>query len=233
MYWQITEIKRKEAQPAEETAGRFVLHQHRDEGGAHFDLRLETGDCLSGWRVAGETFETGCWATEKLPHPAAWLEQDRDARREQDGAYAWRYRDAQRCCVALTSGDETTEVTLERCPGPSVEEVRALTAMASERGLAFAALPGLVEDGLTARTRAVERFCGLSRALDGDGFDEAGWRRLLGEMRLAEIGARLAKVELRHDRAHPPLPVSRPEPLDPEADAARTRTRQAFRIAAE
>ena len=233
MYWQITDIKRTEAVPSEETAGRFVLHRHRDEGGAHFDLRLETGDFLAGWRVAGETFEPGCWATEKLPHPPAWLEQDRDARREKDGAYALRYRDARRCCVALTDGDETMEVTLERCAGPSVEDLRALAATAADRGLAFAALPALVEDGVAARARSVERFCGLSRALDGDAFDEPGWRQLLAGMTLAEIGERLAKVEARHDRVLPPAPVSRPERLDEDPDPEQDRRARAFRIAGE
>lgn len=237
MFWEVMEItktaveNREEAPP--ENTGRFVLHRHEDAGGAHFDLRLENGDCLVGWRIAGEALEAGCWATEKRPHPTAWLEQDRDALREKDGLYRWQYRDENRCSLALTEGNGTTVMTLERREAPSVEVIRALAGMAKAHGLSAAALPGLAEDGLTARNRAVERFCGLSRALDGEGFDEAGWRRLLAGMTLADIGERLAKVETRHDRTHPPAPVSRPESLDEGDTLARTRTTRAFRIAKE
>ncbi len=232
MFWEVTEIERLTVAPDEgvmpEAAGRFVLHRHRDAGGDHFDLRLEQGDCLTGWRIAGDTLEAGCWATKKMPHPTTWLEQDRDARREKCGTYAWRFQEEGRCGLLLTDA-----ITLERCDGLSVAAIRALAAMARAHRISLAALPGLAEDGLTARSRSVERFCGMSRALDGEGFDEAGWRRLLAGMTLAEIGERLAKVEARHDRTHPPAPVSRPERLDAQEDAARNRTRQAFQIAAE
>ncbi len=236
MFWEVTEIKRMAADPQEaatpEAAGRFVLHRHTDAGGAHFDLRLESGGCLVGWRIAGAALEPGCWATEKMPHPASWLEEDRDALREKDGVYAWHYREDNRCGILLRDAKETVSITLERCAEPQVDSIRALAGVARTHQLPLAALSGLAEDGWTARTRAVERFCGLSRALDGDGFDETGWRRLLSAMTLAEIGERLAKVEARHDRAHPPAPVSRPEKLGEDDAAAHARTRQAFRIAA-
>ena len=233
MFWQVTEIKRMETAPGGEEAGRFVLHGHRDAGGAHLDLRLECGEYLAGWRIAGERLEEGCWATEKLPHPARWLEQDGDARREMAGTFAWRRQDPECRVVALTDGDTVTEVTLKRCEGPSVEDVRALVERVHAHGQAASALPALVEDGITARARAMERFCGLSRALDGNGFDETGWRRLLSGMNLQEIGERLARVETRYDRMHPPSPVSRPERLDTEEQTASARTAQAFRIAGE
>lgn len=233
MFWQVTEIKQVETAPGGEEAGRFVLHGHRDAGGAHLDLRLECGEYLAGWRIAGERLEEGCWATEKMPHPACWLEQDGDARRERAGTFAWRRQDADCRVVALSDGDSVTEITLKRWDGLSVEDIRALAATAQAHGQAASALPALVEDGIIARARAVERFCGLSRALDGNGFDETGWRRLLAGMNLGEIGERLARVETRYDRAHPPSPVSRPERLDEEEQAATTRTAQAFRIAGE
>ncbi len=237
MFWEVTEIKRMEAQGGEadapEPVGRFVLHRHTDAGGEHFDLRLENGDCLVGFRIAGAALEAGCWATEKLPHPVSWLEQDRDAHRERSGVYGWLSREEGRCSMLLRSEDETVALTLERCPAPQVDAMRALADVARAHRVSLAALPGLAEDGWTARTRAVERFCGLSRALDGDGFDETGWRRLLAEMTLTEIGERLAKVETRHDRAHPPSPMSRPEKLPEDETTARARTQQAFRIAGE
>lgn len=232
MYWEVTEIRALETAPEEEPAGRFVLHRHCDGDGAHFDLRLEHGDCLAGWRIAGERLETGCWATEKLPHPLRWLEEDGDARRENAGAYAWRQQDDNERSLVLKDAEGATLITLKRCASPTVEEVRALAALAAEHGQTPAALSTLAADGLTARARSVERFCGLSRALDSDGFDETGWRRLLAGMTLGEIDERLAKVETRYDRAHPPSPVSRPEPLDADT-SARDRAAQAFRIAGE
>jgi hypothetical protein len=234
MFWRIAEIKRSEAiHDTEENTGRFVLHKHRDGEGDHHDLRLENGNCLVGWRIAGPALETGCWATEKMPHPTAWLEEDRDAVREKNGVYAWRFQDADHRRIALMGTDETIEVTLERCAEPSTDAVRALAGMAQKHHLSMAALPELIADGLAARSRSVERFCGLSRALDGESFDETGWRRLLDGMTLHEIGERLAKVEMRHDRIHPPAPLSRPEQLESDAQAGAVRRADAFRIAAE
>ncbi len=94
-------------------------------------------------------------------------------------------------------------------------------------------LEALAADGLEARRNAIARFCGLSRELDGEGFDEEAWRRLLHGMSLREIGARLAKVETRHDLAHPPEAASRPEPL-PDGSMGRAqdeRLGRAIRIA--
>lgn len=233
MFWQVREIKRMETEKAEDGAGRFVLHRHTDAEGPHLDLRLECGDYLAGWRIAGEHLEEGCWATEKMPHPASWLDQDGEGLREMAGTYAWHMRDAGRSTVALTEGNTVTVLNLERCEGPSVAEIRALVETAHAHGQAAASLPGLIEDGMTARARAVERFCGLSRTLDGNGFDEEGWRRLLSGMSLREIGERLSRVETRYDLAHPPAAVSRPEPLPGEDEVANARTAQAFRIAAE
>lgn len=233
MYWEITEIKEMKAAPEGASAGRFVLHRHHDGEGAHFDLRLESGDCLVGWRIAGDQLEAGCWATEKMPHPPAWLEEDRDAKRENAGVYSWQHQGEDRCSLVLTGTKGATLLTLNRRSGPTVDEVRALATLALEHDQTPSTLPQLVEDGLTARARSVERFCGLSRALDDDGFDETGWRRLLSGMTLGEIGERLAKVESRYDRIHPPSPVSRAERLDGENAPARDRTTQAFRIAGE
>ncbi|HOH29273.1 MAG TPA: hypothetical protein PLC40_06340, partial [Candidatus Hydrogenedentes bacterium] len=162
MFWELTEMKRMEAQEegvdAPEPVGRFVLHRHTDAGGEHFDLRLENGDCLVGWRIAGAALEAGCWATEKLPHPISWLEQDRDAYREASGVYGWRFREEGRCSMLLRGEDETVALTLERCAMPQVNAMRALADVARAHRLSLAALSGLAEDGWTARTRAVERF---------------------------------------------------------------------------
>lgn len=234
MFWELNAIKRTSLTEdiSPERCGRFVLHRHRDSQGEHLDLRLEGDGCLVGWRISGTSLTQGTWATENPPHPLVWLDDDHDAVREMDGQYVLERRDSSQCCVQLWSGSEGLELTLRRLPDISSDTVGTLAGMVQKKNIAFDALPRLVEDGLEARTRAIERFCGLSRVLDGEGFDEAGWRRLLAGMTLGEIGERLAKVEVRYDRVHPPTPVTRPEPLD-EPETQERRTAQAFEIARE
>ncbi|HDP34132.1 MAG TPA: hypothetical protein ENN29_03365 [Candidatus Hydrogenedentes bacterium] len=230
MYWQITEMTRREPEAAVADAPRFVLHRHEDASGAHHDLRLEDGNCLLGFRITGETLATGCWATEKMPHPKGWLEQDGDAQRVLAGTYQWRVSDKRCRELALHGADATVVIRFERCDAPTAEEVRTLAAFAKEQRLTMDRLPALLEDGLAARRNAIARFCGLSRELDGASFDESAWRELLGGLTLREIGAQLAAVEARYDRAHPPAPVSRPEPLRFDQPARGERARRAMRI---
>lgn len=68
MYWQLTQMLRQEPEPSAMDAPCFVLHKHDDASGPHHDLRLEEGNCLLGFRIAGDTVEPGCWATEKIPY---------------------------------------------------------------------------------------------------------------------------------------------------------------------
>ena len=228
MYWQVTEITRGAPTPDVDDAPRFVLHRHEDNAGVHHDLRLEEGNCLLGFRVAGDAFEKGRWATEKMPHPKEWLEHDRDAQRVLKGRYQWREAGTQQRELLLFGQDATVTVRLERCDAPSVDTVRALMELTRDHALAHDSLAGLVEDGLTARRNAIARFCGLSRELDGDGFDEEGWRALLAGMTLRQVGERLAAIETRYDRLHPPQPASRPEPLD--RDIPEDRAQKALQI---
>lgn len=238
MYWEIKDMTRTaptcEGAPRTE-AGRFVLHRHEDRDGAHFDLRIEEGNCLLGWRISGEVFEAGCWATEKMPHPTRWLEEDGDARREDAGVYAWRERGAEARELTLYGREGAVTLRFERAAAPPVDSIRALAGLARTHQQPLDGLEVLAADGLTARRNAIARFCGLSRELDGDGFDEDGWRRLLNGMTLSEINERLAKVETRHDLRHPPEPASRPEPLPSEAARAAEAERfgRAMRIAQE
>ena len=75
-------------------------------------------------------------------------------------------------------------------------------------------------DGVTARRRALERFCGLGRELDGSAFDEAVWRRTLESLSLDEITRHLRAYEVRFDHKFPPSPTSYPETLpDSESGA--------------
>ena len=52
MYWQITRMTKREPEPSETDAPRFVLHRHEDASGVHHDLRLENGNCLLGFASA-------------------------------------------------------------------------------------------------------------------------------------------------------------------------------------
>lgn len=225
MYWEITRVWQEEEQAAGEAehAGRFVMHRHVDKEGPHLDLRLEHGDSLLGWRIAGESLEEGQWATEKMPHPVEWLSRNHGLERRLEGQWRWVERDETRCTVALWDGESTLCILLEACKDIQAEEVRTLAQLAQKEKIAFSALASLVEDGIQARMRAVARFCALSRTLDGEGFDEAGWRQLFTSMSFNEIGERLAKVEIRHDRSYPPQPVSEPELLEEEEQNERTR----------
>ncbi len=230
MYWEVTEVTRAAAMPTEEVGPRFVLHRHEDEGGVHHDLRLESGNCLVGFRVAGDALEAGCWATEKMPHPKRWLGSDGEAQRVLAGTYGWRTAGPGRRTLRLYGADATMTLCFERCAAPGVATVRALAQQARALQVDVARLGDLAADGLAARRNAIARFCGLSRALDGDAFDEAGWRSLLSGQTLRQVGERLASVEARYDRAHPPAPTSRPEPLDADRDGSDDRARRAMKI---
>ena len=65
MIWKITCEQADESVAEETVAGRFVLHRHRDEWGAHLDLRLEQDGYLLGWRIDGTDLEAEPWATRK------------------------------------------------------------------------------------------------------------------------------------------------------------------------
>lgn len=233
MYWQVTELTHAAPTEPLPDGPRFVLHRHRDDTGAHHDLRMEHNTCLLGFRIGGDRFETGCWATEKMPHPKHWLEDDGALRRVVAGRYGWRETDPTRRTVTLYTTDATITLCFERCKAPDVAAVRTLTEYAQTHGLPMERLGELVADGATARRNAIARLCGLSRELDGDAFDEGGWRTMLEGMTLREINDRLAAVETRYDRVHPPLPTSRPEPLDPDADAQDERALRVMHILGE
>jgi hypothetical protein len=229
MYWSIhtvnpEELAQRAAPEPGPPAGRFVLHRHRDAAGPHLDLRLEQDGFLLGWRIDGSSLSGGCWATEKPPHPLYWLEQDGEAVRMDEGAYTWVRRDAGERELMLHGRGGTTFLRVHRERGMRVSAVRELCATLNEHGLTSCQAAGLVADGVVARRRAIERFCGLGRELDGAAFDAAVWRKTLAPLSLQEIQSHLQGFEVRFDRKYPPQPVSRPEPLPEEsvpANAAR------------
>ncbi|MDX9972713.1 MAG: hypothetical protein RBU21_06980 [FCB group bacterium] len=221
MYWTLSTEPAAPAPDAYKPEGRFVLHRHRDADGPHYDLRLEQEGYLLGWRIDGDALEGQPWATEKMPHPAQWLEQDGEAARADEGLYAWVERDADRRELILwgRQGDRTVRFTRETGLPPLAQ--RDIRRTLEEAGAAPARAAQLVADGLTARRRASERLCGLGRELDGEAFDEALWRKSIEGLSLDEIHAQLRAYELRFDLKYPPQPVSQPEPLSPEGETGR------------
>lgn len=192
MYWKLTcpatPQDRAATHPAGGPDGRFVLHRHRDDQGPHLDLRLECGDCLLGWRIDAVELDGGPWAVEKPPHPLHWLDGDGDAIREDAGVYTWLERGTDRRRLLLDGRGVVRTFLFERVPG------------------------------LSPRcARAVARFCGLGRELDGSAFDEKVWRKALDALSLDEIHDQLRAYEVRFDLRYPPEPVSRPERLPDDA----------------
>lgn len=222
MLWRIT-WEAADDQTAERDGppdGRFVLHRHADPEGPHLDLRLECGEYLMGWRIDGLRIEEGPWAAEKGPHPTRWLEHDGDAIREDAGVYTWIERGPDRRILLLEGRRTARLVRAEREPGLPPRAIRTICVALKEAGVKADEVPDfgrLIRDGLTARQRAVERFCGLGRELDGTAFEEGVWRKALGRLSLDEIHLQLRAYEVRFDAKYPPEPISRPEPL-PETE---------------
>lgn len=231
MYWALT-IEREDSSEGRERAapdGRFVLHRHRDDWGPHFDLRLEQGGALVGWRIDGESLEGSLWASEKASHPVRWLDVDSDAIREDAGAYCWVCRDRDSATLRLAGNDNSFLVHARRVAGLSPAAVRSVSEALETAGLQDTDAARLVADGVVARQRAVERLCGLGRELDGAAFDEQVWRQLSRGLSLEEVHTQLRAYEVRFDLKYPPSPVSRPEQLD--NDESRDRAGLALAIA--
>lgn len=216
MFWKLTRITDEADFPAaaaQRVDGRFVLHRHRDALGPHLDLRLEQEGYLAGWRIEGLALAEECWATEKMPHPLAWLTQDGEAIRAEDGEYAWRERGADGGVLELRGRAGVTFYRVERAPGLPAYCMRSVAEALEAEQAAPEVAAALIHDGMAARKRAIERFCGLGRELDGTSFNESLWRKTLSGLSLREISAYLDSLEVRFDRAYPPQAVSRPEPL--------------------
>ncbi|MCP4640206.1 MAG: hypothetical protein GY851_07230 [bacterium] len=199
--------------------GRFVVHRHTDEDGPHLDLRIECDGYLLGWRVAGTELGDHAHATEKAPHSIRWLDQDGTAMREDAGVFEWIERGPAVRSLALHGREGTRIIRVRRAHGLPVDLVMAVRDALEAVGASPCDAARLIADGATARGRAVERFCGLGRELDGPSFDETLWRKTLSALTLDEIGAFLRSHEARFDRAHPPRPVSRPERLQEQQGA--------------
>jgi hypothetical protein len=225
MHWKITQVSPHPPEADAEFNGRFVLHRHCDAHGPHLDLRLEQDECLLGWRIEGG-LEAGAWATEKMPHPKHWLEQDGNAIREDAGAYAWHERGPDCRELLLHGKDAAMRIRFEPAEHLPPQTQRDLCDLAQREKLPQYVLAALAQDGLTARRRAVARFCGLGKELDGSAFDEPAWRASLDGMPLDTIHQHLRAYEVRFDQKYPPTPTSQPEPLDFEE--ARTAKAQAI-----
>lgn len=226
MLWRMTS-EAVEADGGYESAGRFVLQRHTDAAGPHWDLRLEHGGFLVGWRIEEGLDEGPAHATEKMPHPLHWLEGGGAAERVDAGAYAWVERGAQRRVLLLQGEQGTRRITAERVDGFDPAAAAAIAATMERARVPLDQLPRLAEDGATARRRAMARLLGLGRELDGDAFDPDLARRMLEGRPLDEIHAHLRAYEARFDALHPPQPLSRPETFD---ETTETRADEALAI---
>lgn len=216
MLWKLCWEDGESGCEAPEDGRRYVLHRHRDEGGAHWDLRLEQDGYLMGWRIEGERLDGESLATEKGPHAVGWLEQDGDAVREDEGRYVWLRRDGHGGELVLQGRTGIRRIRVSRFRGLGARSIEALCGCLKQHGVEEGAATGLIEDGVRARQRAVARLYGLGRELDGRGFDEGLWKRSLEGLSLREIERHLELFEARFDAKYPPQPVSRPEALPEE-----------------
>ena len=230
MFWRL-ECLDPDPEPPVQNGARFVLQRHHDARGAHLDLRLEAGGVLTGWRIEGGALEGVLWATLKPPHPARWLDYEGGAARLEAGDYVWVSDENGARVLRLQGRAGAWRLRVAPWEPMTGAEARALAEAVEACGASWAEAASLVRDGAAARSRAIERLCGLGRELDGDTFDDGAWRRLLGGMALPEIQAHLRAYEVRFDGKYPPAPVSRPEPL-PDV-ASETRTGTALAIAKE
>lgn len=228
MYW---DIRCESAATASDlpAQGRFVLHRHVDEAGAHLDLRLEQRGYLDGFRIAATQLAGENSAREKAPHPLRWLDADGDAIREEEGGYCWHDRDGESGVLELRGKRGVYLLHLQRVHLPDVETVRAMVAACHEARVEIENAPQLLRDGATARQRTMERFCALGRELEGAAFDEKVWRRTLAPLSLSDVQDHLRSLEVRFDLKYPPQPVSVAETL-PE-DGMGERNSQVLEIA--
>jgi len=167
-----------------------------------------------GFRVDGAILEGAQWASAKAPHPLHWLTQDGTAIREDEGYYHWESGDANQGVLLLQGRSGAFRIHVDAAAQIPETILAGMREVAERIGVSISALAALVEDGATARDRALTRFCGLGRELDGDTFDEKLWRNTLSGERLAVIQQYLHGLEVRFDKKYPPTPVSIPAPLD-------------------
>ncbi|MEK7794071.1 MAG: hypothetical protein AAB353_06060 [Candidatus Hydrogenedentota bacterium] len=175
---------------------------------------------MLGWRVGGTSLD-GVWATEKAPHPLAWLDSQGGASEIESGRYAWEDRAADSGTLILESEDACRRVRVQRAGQIDPEQLRAVAEALEAESVGFGDAAKLVRDGLTARRRSIERLCGLGHELDGAAFEDALWRKSLASLDLDEIHSQLRSFEVRFEAKYPARPISRPEALDDANEAGR------------
>lgn len=221
MFWSVRMMPEEEAREALKPCGRFVLHRHVDAEGPHLDLRLEAEGYAVGYRIGGAALADGAWATEKMPHPAEWLERDGDAVREDAGVYAVRAETADYRELELHGATGVRVLRFQRESSIDAAAVLDVAMALRESSASATQAAQLIRDGIGARRRAVERLCGLGRELDGQTFDETLWRRMLTGCSLEEVQSQLQLFEARFDARFPARPVSACESLEESEEAER------------
>jgi len=198
--------------------GRFVLHRHHDRGGTHFDLRLEQGGYLVGWRIDADALDGPAWASEKGPHPMGWLDENRAAACEDAGFYTWIERGEGARAMILRGSKGIRVLRAERDETVTARVAQAVAAALGEMDIEASRAADLIRDGVEARRRVIARLCGLGRELDGAAFDEGLWRKALDGLTLGEIHGQTRAYEVRFDEKYPQAPATQAEVLS-ERDA--------------
>ena len=93
------------------------------------------------------------------------------------GSYRWEACETGVKALLLEGRGQTQRMAFEQVAGLPVSAVRVLLAVMRRHEVDAEALGALASDGVAARQRAVARFCGLGRELEGDTFDELLWRK--------------------------------------------------------
>lgn len=220
MFWNMTVTETERAEDFK-PQGRFVLHRHCDADGAHLDLRLESEGHAVGYRIGGVALADGAWATEKMPHPLHWLEQDGDAVREDAGLYRIVKETPEARELELHGASGVRVVRFAKETGLDAAAVRAIALALRGLELPAAQAAALLCDGALARREALDRLCSLGRELDGVLFDEARWRDQLAAQSLEDIAAQVRAFQARFNHKYPPAPVSKPEPLEDATETER------------
>jgi len=234
MLWRLTKDTPFQTPDWRGNERRFVLHRHQDSAGPHLDLRIETPAYLLGWRVDGDALSCACLAMEKGPHPLRWLDEHGAMERVDAGIYQLLERTERSRTFLMKGREGVWRLRAEAEPLFPLSVYGAIREVIAQHGVRPADAAKLVEDGILARSRAVQRLSGLGRELDGDAFEIAAWRRMLDGLSLEEIQAHLRAYEVRFDRRYPPSPVSRPERLpDAEEQGEDEAVALARRIASE
>lgn len=210
MFWMLDSIETINTDPLDGWAGQWILHRHRDHYGPHLDLRLEFRGILGGLRVDADALIPGVPATEKGPHPNAWLTAEGPAQEVGRGRWAWEKYTPDHRVLLLDNGTDRLRLGWKRAPALPTSVIVQLAAWAQQNHLTPDQLSALCADGLRARQAARARCRGLAALIEAEHFDPDAWNDLLEPLNLDALNQKLDALEARLDQLHPPAPWTHP-----------------------